>query len=385
MDFDLPAEVRLLRETVRRFVDRELIPLERTIVDDRHLLPPETMARLQAKARDIGLWLLDVPTKFGGAGLDLLSQCVVAEETGRTSALPFRTPEIFGPDVRPILYFCNDEQRERFLQPVLRGELRVCFAQTEPDAGSDPGSMKTRAVRDGNEYVLNGSKRFISSAGDADYAQVLAVTDPAKGARGGISCLMVDLRSPGVTVTPQGRLLVDDTTYEIAFTDVRVPVANRIGDEGQGFDLGQEWITMGRIRGHGARPVGIAGRALEMMIGYSRQRVTFGAPLADRQAVQFMIADSAMELESTRLMVYRCAWEADQGRDVRDQSYMVKIMATEMAFRVLDRAIQVHGGMGLSSELPLEWWFRQIRSLRITEGATEVLRWRLARNLMRKS
>jgi acyl-CoA dehydrogenase len=142
---------------------------------------------------------------------------------------------------------------------------------------------------------------------------------------------------------------------------------------------------MGRIRGHGARPVGIAGRALEMMTDYARQRVTFGSPLADRQAVQFMIADSAMELESTRLMVYRCAWEADRGRDVRDLSYMVKILATEMAFRVLDRAIQVHGGMGLSSELPLEWWFRQMRSLRITEGATEVLRWRLARNLMRKA
>jgi acyl-CoA dehydrogenase len=384
MDFDLPEETRLLRDTVRRFVDRELIPLEPTIVDDKHELPPETMARLQDKAREIGLWLLDVPTEFGGAGLDVLSQCIVAEEIGRTSALPFRTPEIFGPDVRPILYSCNDEQKDRFLYPVIRGELKVCFAQTEPDAGSDPGSMKTRALREGDEYVLNGSKRFISHAGTADYAQVIALTDPSKGSRGGISCLMVDLRSPGVTVTPQGRLLVDDTTYELSFTDVRVPATNRIGEEGQGFELGQEWITMGRIRGHGARPVGIAGRALEMMSDYARQRVTFGAPLADRQAVQFMIADSAMELESTRLMVYRCAWEADQGRDVRDLSYMVKIMATEMAFRVLDRAIQVHGGMGLSSELPLEWWFRQIRSLRITEGATEVLRWRLARNLMRK-
>jgi acyl-CoA dehydrogenase len=384
MDFDLPTEVRLLRDTVRRFVDRELIPLEATIVDDRHELPPATMASLQAKARDIGLWLLDVPAEHGGAGLDLLSQCVVAEEIGRTSALPFRTPEIFGPDVRPILYSCNDEQKERFLYPVIRGELKVCFAQTEPDAGSDPGSMKTRAIRDGDAYVLNGTKRFISSAGNADFAQVIALTDPAKGSRGGISCLMVDLRSPGVTVKPQGRLMVDDTTYELAFADVRVPAANLIGAEGEGFELGQEWITTGRIRGHGARPVGIAGRALEMMTDYARQRVTFGAPLADRQAVQFMIADSAMELETTRLMVYRCAWESDQGRDVRDLSYMVKILATEMAFRVLDRAIQVHGGMGLSSELPLEWWFRQIRSLRITEGATEVLRWRLARNLMRK-
>jgi acyl-CoA dehydrogenase len=162
-----------------------------------------------------------------------------------------------------------------------------------------------------------------------------------------------------------------------------VPVANVIGQVGGGFSIAQKWIGEGRIRGHGARPVGIARRALDMMIEYSKVRVTFGRPLADRQAIQFMIADSAMELHAVRNMVYECAWRVDRGEDVRDLSYMVKVMATEMASRVVDRAIQVHGGLGLMKELPLEWWYRQIRSTRITEGANEVLRWRLGQNLIR--
>ncbi len=385
MDFDLPEEQRLLKDTIRRFVDRELIPLERTIDGIDRALPEATFAQLQAKTREMGLWLLDVPAEHGGAALDLVSQCVVAEEVGRTAALPFRSHGLFGPDVRPILFHANEEQRQRFLLPVLRGEIRVCFAQTEPDAGSDPGSMKTQAVRDGDDYVINGTKRFISGADDADFAQIIAVTDPAKGSRGGISCFMVDLRSPGVELRRHAPMLIDDAVWEIALTDVRVSASNMIGAPGEGFELGQAWITQGRIRGHGARCLGIASRALDLMIDYSKDRVTFGKPLAERQAIQFMVADSAMELHGARLMVYDCAWQYDQGRDVRDLSYMVKITAVEMASRVVDRAIQVHGAMGLSSELPLEWWYRQLRSIRITEGPTEVLRWRLARNMMRSA
>ena len=359
MDFDLAPEHRLLQETVRRFVDRELIPLERTIRPDRRELPEATLQKIQAIAKDMGLWMLEVPEEYGGAGLDFFSQCIVAAELARTSALPFRSAGIFGPDVRPILFYGNDDQKERFLLPVVRGEARVCFAQTEPDAGSDPGSMTTRAALDGDDYVINGTKRFISGAERAEYAQVLAITDPEQGSRGGISCFIVDLRSPGVSMTQHAPMLVEDALWEIAFTDVRVPVANRIGEPGEGFELGQQWITQGRIRGHGARCLGIASRALDMMIEYSQSRITFGQPLADRQAIQFMVADSAMELHAATLMVYECAWQYDQGRDVRDLSYMVKVTATEMASRVVDRAIQVHGGMGLSSELPLEWWYRQ--------------------------
>ena len=220
-------------------------------------------------------------------------------------------------------------------------------------------------------------------AGRADYAQLMAVTDTEKRARGGITCFAVDLKSPGVLLERQWPAMMGEAPWQIVFDNVRVPAPNVIGAIGGGFSLAQKWIGEGRIRGHGARTVGIARRALDMMIEYAKVRVTFGRPLADRQAIQFMIADSAMELHAVRNMVYECAWRVDRGEDVRDLSYMVKVMATEMASRVVDRAIQVHGGLGLMKELPLEWWYRQIRSTRITEGANEVLRWRLGQNIIR--
>lgn len=383
MDFDLPEELQMLKETVRRFVEKELIPLEREFRPEGEEMPERLLKPLQEKAKAIGLWLLDVPEEYGGVGLGLLPRCVIAEELFRTVAVPFRNNEIFGPEVRPVLFHCNEEQKQRFLTPVLKGEMRVCFAQTEPDAGSDPASMRTRAVRDGDYFILNGTKRFITGAGRADFAQVMALTDPEKRARGGVTCFMVDMKSPGVLLERRWPTMMGDAPWQIVFDNVKVPVANVIGDVGGGFSLAQKWITEGRIRGHGARCLGIAGRALDMMMDYSHHRVTFGRPLADRQAVQFMVADSAMELHACRLMVYECAWRHDQGEDVRNLSYMVKVMATEMVGRVVDRSIQVHGGVGLTKDLPLEWWYRQVRAIRITEGATEVLRWRLAQNLLK--
>ncbi|HZU05570.1 MAG TPA: acyl-CoA dehydrogenase family protein [Chloroflexota bacterium] len=382
MDFELPRELRMLQNLVRKFVEQELIPIEMQVNHEEEV-PEEVLRPLQEKAKQLGLWLLDVPKEYGGQGLGLLARCVVQEELSKTKALPFRHNELFGPVVGPILYYCNEEQKQRFLYPVLRGELRVCFAQTEPDSGADPASMRTRAVRDGDYYILNGTKRFITGAGEADYAQVVCVTDPEKRARGGISVLMVDLKSPGVRLVRQWPTMMGDKPWEISFDNVRVPVENRIGEEGQGFALAQRWLTVGRVQGHGARCVGIAQRALEMAMDYARQRVTFGQPLSERQAIQFMIADSAIEIDAARLMVYRTAWMYDQGMDTRNESYMTKIFCTEMASRVVDRAIQIHGGVGLTKELPLEYWYRQLRSIRITEGATEVLRWRLARNLLR--
>ncbi len=381
MDFELGRELKMLQTLVRRFVDQELRPLEPRVGDGEEL-PAEILGPLQQKAKDLGLWLIDVPTEYGGQGLSLLTRCVIYEEVAKARVIPFRGQELFGPYVDPILYHCNAEQRERFLDPAIQGKIRVCFAQTEPDAGADPAAMRTRAVRDGDHYVLNGSKRFISGANRADFAEVLCVTDPEKRGRG-ISCLLVDLKAPGVSLVRAWPTMMGDTPWEIGFDNVRVHVRDRVGEEGQGFELGQKWITQGRVKGQSVWAIGVAQRSLEMAMDYARQRVTFGQALAERQAIQFMIADSAIELRAARLMIYETAWQYDQGQDVRDASYMTKIFCTETAGRVIDRALQIHGGVGLTKELPLEHWYRQIRSLRITEGATEVLRWRLARNLTR--
>jgi acyl-CoA dehydrogenase len=386
MDFELSEEHRVLRDVVAKFVERELIPLENQLGPAHGPIPPDVLARLQARTRELGLWLLDTPEEYGGAGLDLLTRCIIAEQVGRTTVVPWRSSShIFGPEMRPVLRYCNDEQKERFLFPVLRGELRMCFAQTEPDAGSDPGAMRTRAVQDGDDYVINGTKRFISGAGEANLAQVMAATDPTKRSKGGITCFIVPLDSPGIRRTESWPTIAGESLWEISFEDVRVPATNIIGGVGEGFAIGQRWLSEGRIRGHGARSLGVAQRSLEMMTAYSQQRVTFGQPLSERQAIQFMISDSAIDLHQARLLVYECAWRYDRGEDVRDLSFMVKIVGPEMATRVVDRAIQVHGGMGVSSELPLEWWHRQLRATRITEGPNEVLRWRLAKGLMSAS
>ena len=200
MDFALPEELQMLQDTVRKFVDQELIPVEMECRDGV-TLKPEYRERFEAKTREMGLWMLDVPEEFGGAGLSLMAQVIIWAEVARSVAIPSRGRSIFGPEVRPVLYAMNEEQKDRYLYPLLKDEKRACFAQTEPDAGSDPGSMRTRAVRDGDEYVINGVKRFITEADEADFAQVMVATDPEKGSHGGISCILVDMDNPGVKIT----------------------------------------------------------------------------------------------------------------------------------------------------------------------------------------
>jgi acyl-CoA dehydrogenase len=338
---------------------------------------------LEKKTKEMGLWMFDVPEDYGGAGLGSLAQVVVWEEMSRTVGLPSRGQGIFGPEIRPILYALNDDQKKRFLDPILKGEKHLCFMQTEPDAGSDPASMKTRAVRQGDYYIVNGNKRFITGAGSADFGQLMAVTDPAKGAHGGISCFMVDMKTPGLKLVTKYKTMMGEEPWEIAFDDMKVPAENLVGKEGEGFKLAQRWLGIGRLK-HGARALGIAERCIEMGSRYSKQRVTFGKPLAERQGITFKLADSYVELHAARLMVYQAAWKNDQKQDIRNEAYMAKLFADEMSFRVVDRVLQIHGGIGLTLDLPLAKWFVDQRSRMITEGASEVMRMVIAREVLKK-
>ncbi|MDB5597525.1 MAG: Acyl-CoA dehydrogenase [Hyphomicrobiales bacterium] len=381
MDFTLPEELRMLKDNVRRYVDTRMIPFERESLENDEL-KPEWREKFQRGARDLGIWMMEVPEEFGGPGLGIMPRVIVWEELARTIALPARGESMMGPSVRAILFSLEGEMREKYLMPVLRGEKRACFAQTEPDAGSDPGSMRTTAVRDGDEYVINGVKRYISHADKADFAQVMAATDRAKGSRGGISCFLVDMNTPGVKITTKYQTMMGDAPCEIVFDNVRVPATHRVGAEGEGFGFAQKWLGVGRIK-HGARALGVAERCLELAVSYAKQRVTFGKPLADRQAIQFMLVDSYVELKAARLMVYEAACKLDAGEDNRVDAYISKSNADEMAFRVADRCMQIHGGIGLTTDLPIEKMWRQQRSYRITEGATEVMKMVIARHVLK--
>lgn len=380
MDFELPEELQLLRANIRRFVDKELIPLEREVVNDIKL-QKELPKRLRSKVDELGVWGYDVPEELGGLGLGMLAKVVIWIEISRTTALPARSLSIFGFPVSPILYTLEGRAREEYLLPVIRGEKTSCFAQTEADAGSDPAAMRTTAVRDGDHYVINGVKRFITGADEVDFAQVFCVTDPEKRARGGITGFLVDMNTPGVKVSASYDLMVDDKPCEIVFDNVRVPEWKRIGKEGEGFKHAQSWLNSGRIR-HGARSLGIMERCFELGSAYAKQRKTFGAYLAERQSVQWPLTEIYMDAHKLRLMLYHAAWKYDRKEDCREEAFMVKIFGDERSFWAADRVMQIHGGMGLSKELPIERFFRDQRSMMITEGAVEVLRMALARMIL---
>jgi acyl-CoA dehydrogenase len=379
MDFELPHDIRLLQDTVRKFVEGELIPIEMQSMDGPDL-KPDVRQRLEAKTRELGLWLLEVPADLGGQDLSLLALAVINEQLARTIALPPRGPGIFGPEVRSILLSLNPEQMDRYLHPVLRGEKATAFAQTEPDAGSDPGGMRTTAVRQGDRYVINGYKRFISHAKGADFLQLVAATDQKKGSRGGLTVFLVDMDTPGVSIAGQTVHMMGDVTYEIALDNVEVPVENRIGNEGDGMKAAQSWINANRVN-QAARGLGVAARCLEMIATYAQQRVTFGRPLASRQAVQVAVADLYTRLQAGQLLTYRTACKFDNGTLQRHDTFMIKVFCTELGFEAADRCMQFHGGLGTAMEMPIERMWRESRSFMITGGPVEIMRASLAREI----
>jgi acyl-CoA dehydrogenase len=382
MDFRLSDEERLILETVRGFVANELMPLEAGLqqahLEGRgHEFPDAATRRaLQEKAKDLGLWGIATPKEYGGADLSTTLNALIAMELGRCF-VPFQFPG----HADNILFLANEQQKQRYLIPVLQGERRSCFALTEPTAGSDATNIRMTAVQDANgDWILNGEKIFITGGNEADFAIVFAVTDREKGARGGITAFLVD-RAMGWT----SRYVPTMGSWgpaRLTFNNVRVPAENVLGEVGWGFRLAMQWIGRGRVN-IPARAVGQAERLLQMGIDYAQQRVAFGHPIADYQAIQWMIADSAVEIESVKWLVLHAAWKQDQGADIRHEASMAKLAGAQMVNRVADRVMQIHGGMGYTRELPIERIYREVRVYRIFEGTDEIQKRNIARNLLR--
>ncbi|MGH3495945.1 MAG: acyl-CoA dehydrogenase family protein [Nocardioidaceae bacterium] len=378
MDLSLTEDERDVRDWVRTFVEREIKPLEPGVLRRERAgergLPLDKLKSLQDKAKAAGFWGVLTPKEYGGMGLSAVLAALIETELGK-SFVPFA----FGGQADNILFDANEEQQATYLRPTIEGTRKSCFAITEPGAGSDARAIRTSARPDGDDWVINGEKTFITGGNDADFAMVFAVTDKDKGADGGVTCFLVD-RDRGWTSS------MIDTMGEwgpasLVFDDVKVPPSQVLGDVGQGFALAMRWIGQGRYL-LPARAAGACERLIDMAMEHSRTRVTFGEPIAHRQAIQWMIADSAVELDALRWLVMSAAWQVDQGMDSRHAQSIAKLYGGVKANEIVDRMLQVHGGMGYTRELPIERWYRELRLLRIYEGTDEIQRRTIARNLL---
>lgn len=375
-----PEEHRALQETVSRFVERELMPLEKAMLareaggGELHLTAAEAAPLLQ-KCRELGLWGLDAPADLGGADLPTTALMLVQEELSRT-VVPFSFPPE-SPVLRLLLAVANEDQRERYLTPYAYGKLRSATAISEPGAGADPAAMATRALRYGDHWVLNGRKLWVSYMPQADFTIVLARTAARRDHRG-ITAFIVDRDTPGFRIEREIAMLGGHRTYEIALENCRVAESQVLGEPGSGFAHMQLRLTRRRLL-MGPMCIGMARRAPEMMCDHAKQRTTFGIKLADRQAVQWWIADAAIAIHACRLMALDAAAKQDAGLDVRTEASMIKVFATEMASLVIDRAMQVFGAMGMTKETPLQLMAQKVRTMRVYEGPTEVHRMVVAR------
>ncbi|GHF97888.1 MULTISPECIES: acyl-CoA dehydrogenase family protein [Amycolatopsis] len=379
MDFSLSTEEREVRDWVRTFVQRELVPLEQEVLRRERAHQPgltgEELKDLQLKAKESGFWGVLTPEEYGGMGLSAVMAALLEAELGRTF-VPFR----FGGAADNILFHANEEQKQAYLLPTISGERKSCFAITEPGAGSDAKAIRTTARKDGSDWIINGEKTFITGGNEADFTMVFAITDPEKGANGGVTCFLVD-REAG------WKSEYIDTMGEwgpasLIFQDVRVPETQILGEEGRGFELAMQWIGQGRYL-LPARAIGSCERLITMAIEHANTRETFGQKIAERQAIQWMIADSGVELEALRWLVLHAAWQVDQGVDSRHAQSMAKLYGGQKANEIVDRVLQIHGGMGYTRELPVERWYRELRLLRIYEGTDEIQRRTIARNLLK--
>ncbi len=373
----LTEETRALQSLVGKLVAQYQAPLEQKLLrgaslDDDDYAPGQEAARLA------GLWGLDVPAELGGAALSMTHRVSVTEQNYRCL-----TPLRFGGRAIPILFELRGDQKRKFLDPILADEMRFAFAQTEPHGGSDPGgAMRTTAKKTEGGWVLNGTKVFISLVDRADYIFVFAITDAAKRQRGGISMFAVHRDNPGIKLMRPIQMLGGFVTHELIFEDCEVADEDLLSVDGDGFRAAQKALSDARFD-VAARALGIAQRCYEMMVDYAKQRVVFGGPLSDKQAIQSMIVDSWVEIHQARLTLYDGAAKQDAGLDTRVEAGLVKMLATELVCRVIDRAIQVYGAAGCALDNPLAHWYNSQRLARIYEGPTELHKYRvLARHLL---
>jgi butyryl-CoA dehydrogenase len=370
LNLELNEEQRLLQRSVREFAEAEVKPVANEL-DETGRFPSDILR----KAGELGLTGICVPENYGGAGMDHICYSIAIEEIGRVCA---STSVILS--VQNSLYcstvqhFGTEEQKQKFLVPFARGEKIGCYALTEPQAGSNAAALTTKAVRKGDRYVINGAKAWITNGGAADAGIIYVNTQPERGERG-ITALVVEKGTPGFSVGKEEKKLGIHATAcaGLSFSDCEVPAANRLGEEGQGYKIALSMLDGGRI-GIGAQATGIAQGAFEASLAYARERQAFGHPIADFQAIQFMLADMATEIDAARLLVRRAAWKQDTGARFSMEAACAKLFASEMATRVAHKAIQVHGGNGYSREYPVERAYRDARITEIYEGTSEIQR-----------
>ena len=380
MEYELPEDLKMLRQAVREFAEKELAPIAREI-DEQERVPFEVLK----KAGDLGLLGVPFPEQYGGADAGVVGYCVLMEELYRKCA---STATIIGAHAQlcamSIYLSGNDEQKERFLSAMCAGRKLGAWALTEPGAGSDAAHIRTSATRQGDDWVLNGSKMWITNGSFADVLVVFAATDRELGARGGITAFIVEKDFPGFKVgkvEPKMGLRASHTA-SLFFEDCKVPAANVLGKVGQGFATAMQTLDIGRC-GLGASSLGSAKEAYELALNYAVSRQQFGRPIADFQAIQFKLADMAVRIYTMEQIVYDCAKKVDRGESATLESSIVKLYCTEAASQVIDEAIQIHGGMGFSRELPLERMYRDARVTRIFEGTNEIQRHVIAGELLK--
>ena len=386
MDLNLTHEQELIVNMVRRFVREEILPLELNLDPDADEIDAEDKARLVEKTKSMGLYGLDIPPEYGGPEIDLVTRTLLAIEMSQHRAgLYAPCYGTFGGAGLAQLFEATDDQKQRYLYPTLRGEKRGFFGLSEPSGGSDPArAIQTKAIQDGKDWIINGSKLWISGADKANFGLVFARTDRDKG-RNGVTCFIVDTDTPGFHVRRVVHTLRSaHYATELQFTDMRIPSSNILGEVNKGFAIANDRLTRQRIP-YAAGCIGVAIKANEMALEYVPQRETFGAPLSSRQAIQWMLVDNEIDIKQSMWITLEAAHKANQGLPFRKEAAMAKLVASEAGGRVVDRCMQMFGGLGVAKDLPFERWFREMRIRRIGEGPSEVQRHIIARELLGSS